>query len=71
VVQNLPARRRKTKREHHKDPNLKLNGIPIKTVKEFKVLGVIFKVLKPKCGKALDILKDVCNAQWSADKNFV
>jgi hypothetical protein len=30
------------KRKHHTDPDLKLNGTPIKIVKEFKFLGVIF-----------------------------
>ena len=30
------------KRKHHNDPDLKLNGTPIKIVKEFKFLGVIF-----------------------------
>ena len=69
------------KRKHHNDPDLKLNGTPIKIVKEFKFLGVIFdsklsfvphiKMLRTKCAKALDILKVVSNTHWGADKNVL
>ena len=69
------------KRKVHNDPDLKLDGIPIKIVKEFKFLGVIFdsklsfiphiKMLRTKCTKALDILKVVANTQWGADKNVL
>jgi hypothetical protein len=68
------------KSKHRNDPDLKLNRSPIKIVKEFKFLRVIFdsqlsfvphiKMLKTKCAKALDILKVVSNTQWGADKNF-
>ena len=63
----------------HDDPKLQLDGNPIKVVKEFKYLGVIFDnklsfiphiaMLKEKCFKALDIIKVVANTKWGADKN--
>jgi hypothetical protein len=67
--------------KQHNDPDLKLNGTPIKIVKEYTFLGVIFdsklslvphiKLLKTKCAKALDILKVVSNTQWGADKKVL
>ena len=68
-----------SKRKHHDDPQLTLDGTPIKVVKEVKFLGVIFDnklsfkphiaMLKEKCSKALDIIKVVANTKWGADKN--
>ena len=66
------------KRKMHNDPQLFLNGTPIKVVKENKFLGVIFdsklsfiphiKSLKAKCSKALDILKVISSTDWGGDQ---
>ena len=45
------------KRKHHNDPDLKLNGIPIKIVKEFKFLGVIFDSVNYPLFRILRCLK--------------
>ena len=63
------------------EPNLTLNGMQIRVVKETRFLGLIFdqklsfiphlKALKTKCLKALDIIKVVSNQEWGADKSVL
>ena len=58
-------------RGHHNDPVLKLDGVDIPVVDEYKFLGVIFdkrlsfiphiKHLKAKCHKALQLLRVVAH----------
>ena len=65
----------------HNDPDLRLDGIPIPVVEEFKFLGLIFdrklsfiphiKFLKAKCQKALDLLRVVSNTDWGADRTVL
>ena len=65
----------------HNDPDLRLDGIPIPVVEEFKFLGLVFdrklsfiphiKFLKAKCQKALDLLRVVSNTDWGADRTVL
>ena len=65
----------------HNDPDLNLNGTPIKVVKQYTYLGPIFdsklsfiphtKALKTKCLKALSILKVVSNTRWGAGRTML
>jgi len=59
------------------DPDLKLYGVCILVVSEFKFLGLIFdkkltfnknvKYLKDRCMKALNLLRVVAHKDWGAD----
>ena len=63
----------------HNDPVLKLDGIGIPVVDQYKFLGVIFdrklsfiphiNYLKAKCHKALQLLRVVAHTDWGADKS--
>ena len=63
----------------HNDPVLKLDGVEIPVVDQFKFLGVIFdrklsiiphiNYLKVKCHKALQLLRVVAHTDWGADKS--
>ena len=62
----------------HNDPVLKLDGVEIPVVDQYKFLGVIFdrklsfiphiNYLKAKCHKALQLLRVVVYTYWGADK---
>ena len=68
-------------RKLHNDPVLKLDGVDIPVVDEYKFLGVIFdkklsfiphlKYLKTKCNKALQLLRVVAHTDWGADKKVL
>ena len=61
----------------HTDPELKLDGVPIPVVAEYKFLGLIFdrklnfiphiKYVKDRCMKAMNLLKVVAHTDWGAD----
>ena len=63
----------------HNDPVLKLDGVEIPVVEQYKFLGVIFdkklsfiphiNYLKAKCHKALQLLRVVAHTDWGADKS--
>ena len=63
----------------HNDPVLKLDGVEIPVVDQYKFLGVIFdrklsfiphiNYLKAKCHKALQLLRVVAHTDWGADKS--
>ena len=63
----------------HNDPVLKLDGVEIPVVDQYKFLGVIFDKklsfiphinhLKAKCHKALQLLRVVSHTDWGADKS--
>ena len=63
----------------HNDPVLKLDGVEIPVVQQYKFLGVIFdrklsfiphiNYLKAKCHKALQLLRVVAHTDWGADKS--
>ena len=63
----------------HNDPVLKLDGVEIPVVDQYKFLGVIFdrklsfiphiNYLKAKCHKALQLLRVVAHKDWGADKS--
>ena len=62
----------------HNDPVLKLDGVEIPVVDQYKFLGIIFdrklsfiphiNYLKAKCQKALQLLRVVAHTDWGADK---
>ena len=62
----------------HNDPVLKLDGVEIPVVDQYKFLGIIFdrklsfiphiNYLKVKCQKALQLLRVVAHTDWGADK---
>ena len=62
----------------HNDPVLKLDGVEIPVVDQYKFLGIIFdrklsfiphiNHLKAKCQKALQLLRVVAHTDWGADK---
>ena len=66
-------------RRPHNNPILKLDGVNIPIVEEYKFLGVIFdkklsfilhiKYLKAKCHKALKLLRVVAHTDWGADRS--
>ena len=66
-------------RRVHAEPELTLDGDPIKVVEETKFLGLIFdtklsfmphiKYLKRGCLKALDILMVLSSSEWGADRD--
>ena len=66
-------------RRLHNDPVLKLDGMEIPVVDQYKFLGVIFdrklsfiphiNYLKAKCHKALQLLRVVAHTDWGADKS--
>ena len=66
-------------RRLHNDPVLKLDGVEIPVVDQYKFLGVIFdrklsfiphiNYLKAKCHKALQLLRVVAHTDWGADKS--
>ena len=61
----------------HLDPELYLDGDPIKVVQETRFLGILFdskltflphiKALKNRCLKALDVIKVVSSKDWGGD----
>ena len=63
----------------HDDPVLKLDGVKIPVVDQYKFLGVIFdrklsfiphiNYLNAKCHKALQLLHVVAHTDWGADKS--
>ena len=63
----------------HDDPVLKLDGVEIPVVDQYKFLGVIFdrklsciphiNYLKAKCHKALQLLRVVAHTDWGANKS--
>ena len=63
----------------HYDPVLKLDGVEIPVVEQYKFLGVIFdrklsfiphiNYLKAKCHKALQLLRVVAHTDWGAGKS--
>ena len=63
----------------HNDPVLKLDGVEIPVVDQYKILGVIFdrklsfishiNYLKAKWHKALQLLRVVAHTDWVADKS--
>ena len=63
----------------HNDPVLRLDGVEIPVVAQYKFLGVIFdrklsfiphiNYLKAKCQKALQLLRVVAHTDWGADKS--
>ena len=63
----------------HNDPVLKLDGVEIPVVEQYKFLGIIFdkklsfiphiNYLKVKCHKALQLLRVVAHTDWGADKS--
>ena len=63
----------------HNDPVLKLDGVEIPVVDQYKFLGVIFdrklsfiphiNYLKAKCHKALQLLRVVAHTDWGAYKS--
>ena len=63
----------------HNDPVLKLDGMEIPVVDQYKFLGVIFdrklsfiphiNYLKAKCQQALQLLRVVAHTDWGADKS--
>ena len=63
----------------HNDPVIKLDGVEIPVVDQYKFLGVIFdrklsfiphiNYLKAKCHKALQLLRVVAHTDWGADKS--
>ena len=63
----------------HNDPVLKLDGVEIPVVDQYKFLGVIFdrklsfiphiNYLKTKCHKALQLLRVVAHTDWGDDKS--
>ena len=65
----------------HNDPVLKLDGVDIPVVEQYKYLGVIFdrklsfiphiNYLKAKCHKALQLLRVVAHTDWGADKSIL
>ena len=62
----------------HNDPVLKLDGVEIPVVDQYKFFGIIFdrklgfiphiNYLKAKCQKALQLLRVVAHTDWGADK---
>ena len=62
----------------HNEPVLKLDGVEIPVVDQYKFLGIIFdrklsfiphiNYLKAKCQKALQLLRVVAHTDWGADK---
>ena len=62
----------------HNDPVLKLEGVEIPVVDQYKFLGIIFdrklsfiphiNYLKAKCQKVLQLLRVVAHTDWGADK---
>ena len=62
----------------HYDPTLKIDGIEIPVINQFKFLGVIFDkkltliphfhYLKNKCCKALNLLCIIAHTTWSTDQ---
>ena len=62
----------------HNDPVLKLDGVEIPVVDQYKFLGIIFdrklsfiphiNYLKAKCQRALQLLRVVAHTDWGADK---
>ena len=68
-------------RKLHLDPVLKLDGVEIPVVDEYKFLGIIFdkklsfiphlKYLKTKCNKALQLLRVVAHTDWGADRKVL
>ena len=66
-------------RRPHNDPVLRLDGVNIPIVEEYKFLGIIFdkklsfiphiKYLKAKCHKALQLLRVVAHTDWGADRS--
>lgn len=65
----------------HPDPELHMEGEPIKIVKELKFLGLMFdnklnfiphmRALRKKCSKTMDILKVLTKTKWGADSNVL
>ena len=63
----------------HNDPVLRLDGVEIPVVAQYKFLGVIFdrklsfiphiNYLKAKCQKALQLLRVVAHTDWGDDKS--
>ena len=63
----------------HNDPSLKLNGVEIPVVDDYKFLGIIFdtkltfiphlKYLKMKCNKTLQLLHIVAHKEWGTDQS--
>ena len=63
----------------HNDPVIKLDGVEIPVVEQYKFLGVIFdrklsfianiNYLKAKCHKTLQLLRVVAHTDWGADKS--
>ena len=68
-----------SKKKLHNDPSLKLSGIEIPVVDEYRFLGIIFdkkltfiphlKYLKMKCNKTMQLLHVVAHKEWGADQN--
>ena len=66
-------------RGFHNDPVLKLDGVEIPVVDQYKFLGVIFdkklsfipriNYFRAKCHKALQLLRVVAHTDWGADKS--
>ena len=66
-------------RSLHNEPVLKLDGMEIPVVDQYKFLGVIFdrklsfiphiNYLKAKCQQALQLLRVVAHTDWGADKS--
>ena len=69
------------KKKLHNDPSLKLDGVEIPVVDEYKFLGIIFnkkltfipplKYLKMKCNKTLQLLCVEAHKEWGADQNML
>ena len=63
------------------EPDIRIDGSPIKVATEAKFLGVIFdqkltflshiKYLKASCSKALDVLRVVGHTNWGADRTVL
>ena len=63
----------------YNDPSLKLDGVEIQVVDEYKFLRIIFdkkltfiphlKYLKMKCNKTLQLMRVVAHKEWGADRN--
>ncbi|XP_072384390.1 uncharacterized protein [Diabrotica undecimpunctata] len=70
-----------TKKQSVQNPEIYLNDVPLTTVNNHKILGLIFdqklnwkihlKKLKDNCAGKLNILKTLAHHQWGAEENML
>ncbi|GBM52016.1 hypothetical protein AVEN_226011-1, partial [Araneus ventricosus] len=67
------------KRPLHPDPELFLNGVPIRFLDNYKFLGIVFDKrltflphiasIRKRCLRSLNILRTLSNTSWGADRS--